>query len=35
MVNSLATWLDGFVHWSTVAVAMGRPEPDLVGFWAH
>jgi hypothetical protein len=35
MVNSLATWLDGFVHWSTVAVALGRPVPDLVGFWAH
>ena len=32
---SLATWLDGFVHWSKVSSALGRPVPDLVGFWAN
>jgi hypothetical protein len=35
MINSLATWLDGFVHWSQVAGSLGRPAPDLVGFWAN
>lgn len=34
-VGQLVSWLDGFVHWSQVAVSIGRPVPDLVGFWAH
>lgn len=34
LVNSLATWLDGFVPWAQVASSLGRPVPDLVGFWA-
>jgi hypothetical protein len=35
LVSDLVTWLDGFVPWSQVAVRVGRPVPDLVGFWAH
>ena len=35
MVAALVTWLDGFVPWAQVAVSMGRPVPDLVGFWAN
>jgi hypothetical protein len=35
MISSLATWLDGFVPWSQVAASLGRPVPDLVGFWAN
>jgi hypothetical protein len=27
-------WLDGFVAWSQVAAGLGRPVPDLIGFWA-
>jgi hypothetical protein len=34
MVAALVTWLDGFVPWAQVAVTLGRPVPDLVGFWA-
>ncbi len=34
LVNSLATWLDGFIPWAQVASSLGRPVPDLVGFWA-
>jgi hypothetical protein len=34
-IGSLATWLDGFVHWSNVSGTLGRPVPDLVGFWAN
>jgi hypothetical protein len=34
MINSLALWLDGFVPWAQVAASLGRPVPDLVGFWA-
>lgn len=34
LVNSLATWLDGFIPWAQVASSLGRPIPDLVGFWA-
>lgn len=34
IVGALATWLDGFAHWSLVAPSLGRPAPDLVGFWA-
>ena len=35
LVSNLVGWLDGFVPWSRVAVTLGRPAPDLVGFWAH
>lgn len=35
LVGNLVTWLDGFVPWSEVATRIGRPVPDLVGFWAH
>lgn len=34
LVAGLVSWLDGFVPWSQVAVGLGRPVPDLVGFWA-
>jgi hypothetical protein len=34
MITSLATWLDSFVQWSRAAGTLGRPVPDLVGFWA-
>jgi hypothetical protein len=35
MINALVSWLDGFVPWAQVACSLGRPVPDLVGFWAH
>lgn len=35
LVENLVSWLDGFVPWSQVAVGIGRPVPDLVGFWAN
>ncbi|MFT4166776.1 MAG: hypothetical protein QM650_16185 [Microlunatus sp.] len=35
LVSNLVGWLDGFVHWSHVAGTLGRPVPDLVGFWAN
>jgi len=35
LVGSLVTWLDGFTAWSEVAGRIGRPVPDLVGFWAN
>lgn len=35
LVANLVSWLDGFVPWSRVAPGLGRPEPDLVGFWAN
>lgn len=35
LVSDLVMWLDGFVPWSAVAQSIGRPVPDLVGFWAH
>lgn len=31
---ALASWLDGFVPWAQDAASMGRPAPDLIGFWA-
>jgi hypothetical protein len=34
MIKSLTTWLDGFPPWAQVAASLGRPVPDLVGFWA-
>jgi hypothetical protein len=34
MINALTIWLDGFVPWAQVAASLGRPVPDLVGFWA-
>ncbi len=34
MISGLVSWLDGFVHWAQVAVDLGRPVPDLIGFWA-
>lgn len=33
LVAGLVTWLDGFPHWAEVAVSLGRPVPDLLGFW--
>ena len=35
MITSLATWLDGFIHCASLAGTLGRPVPDLVGFWAN
>jgi hypothetical protein len=35
MISSLTLWLDGFVPWAQVAASLGRPVPDLIGFWAH
>jgi hypothetical protein len=34
MINSLTIWLNGFAPWAQVAASLGRPVPDLVGFWA-
>lgn len=34
MTEALAGWLDGFVPWAQVAPSLGRPVPDLVGFYA-
>ncbi len=34
MVHGLTIWLDGFVPWAQVAASLGRPVPDLLGFWA-
>jgi hypothetical protein len=34
LVSELVSWLDGFIPWSRVAVGLGRPVPDLIGFWA-
>ncbi len=34
LVHELVLWLGGFPHWAEVAPTLGRPEPDLVGFWA-
>ena len=34
LVSELVGWLDGFIPWSRVAVGLGRPVPDLIGFWA-
>ena len=34
LVAALVMWLDGFVPWTQVATGVGRPAPDLVGFWA-
>ena len=33
LIAGLVTWLDGFPHWAEVAPTIGRPVPDLVGFW--
>ncbi len=33
MTRDLAAWLDGFVPWAQVASSLGRPAPDLLGFW--
>ena len=35
MITSLTVWLDGFVPWAQVAASLGRPVPDLIGFWAN
>jgi hypothetical protein len=35
MVQGLTVWLDGFVPWAQVAASLGRPVPDLLGFWAN
>lgn len=35
MISALTVWLDGFVPWAQVAASLGRPVPDLIGFWAH
>ncbi len=34
-VAALVKWLDGFAAWADVAASLGRPAPDLVGFWAN
>lgn len=34
LVAALVIWLDGFVPWSDVAKQLGRPQPDLIGFYA-
>jgi hypothetical protein len=34
MTTMLATWLDGFIPWAQVAASLGRPVPDLFGFYA-
>ncbi|HKN43932.1 MAG TPA: hypothetical protein VJW23_08400 [Propionibacteriaceae bacterium] len=34
MIKALTIWLDGFRPWAQVAASLGRPVPDLVGFWA-
>lgn len=34
MLAALVTWLDGFLPWASVATSLGRPAPDLIGFWA-
>ena len=34
LISALVIWLDGFVPWSEVAERMGRPAPDLIGFYA-
>lgn len=33
LIAGLIKWLDGFPHWAEVAPRVGRPVPDLVGFW--
>lgn len=35
LVDALVGWLDGFIPWARVAADLGRPVPDLVGFWAE
>ena len=35
LINSLATWLDGFVPWAQVAASLQRPVPDLIAFYAQ
>lgn len=35
LVSNLVSWLDGFPHWADVAPQVGRPAPDLVGFWVN
>ena len=35
MIGSLASWLDGFVPWASVAASLNRPVPDLIGFWVR
>lgn len=32
-VSTLVSWLGGFPHWAPVAESLGRPWPDLLGFW--
>jgi hypothetical protein len=34
LISSLTIWLDSFGPWAEVAASLGRPVPDLVGFWA-
>lgn len=34
-VAGLVSWLDGFPHWAEVAESLGRPAPDLIGFWVN
>ena len=35
LIAALVTWLDGFYPWAQVAGSLGRPVPDLIGFWAN
>lgn len=34
-VTALVDWMDGFPHWAEAAASVGRPAPDLVGFWSE
>lgn len=34
LVSGLVRWLDGFAQWARLAGDLGRPVPDLIGFWA-
>lgn len=34
LVAALVSWLEGFLPWSRAAASVGRPAPDLIGFWA-
>lgn len=35
LIAGLIKWLDGFPHWADVAPQVGRPAPDLIGFWVN
>lgn len=35
LIAALVIWLDGFPAWAGAADQLGRPQPDLIGFWAN